>query len=74
MKLININQISKSFAEKYYKGSLDDIIYDIIDFNRKLRSPDEMSDYDAIKAFKAIMSYCGIKHVDINKFIKLKIE
>ena len=74
MKLININQISKTFAEKYYNNSLDDIIYDIMDFNRKLRSPEKMEDYDAIKAFKAIMSYCGIKHVDLNKFIKLKIE
>ena len=74
MKLININQISKTFAEKYYNNSFDDVIYDIMDFNRKLRSPDEMDDYDAIKVFKAIMSYCGIKHVDLNKFIKLKIE
>ena len=74
MKLININQISKTFADKYYNNSLDDIIYDIIDFNRKLRTPDEMSDFDAIKAFKAIISYCGIKHVDLNKFIKLQIE
>lgn len=74
MKLININQISKSFADKYYNGSLDDVIYDIMDFNRKLRAPEEISDFDAIKAFKAIIAYCGIKHVDLNKFIKLKIE
>ena len=74
MKLINLNQVSKNFSETYYNNSLDDIIYDIMDFNRKLRSPNEMSDYDAIKAFKSIIAYCGVKHVDLNKFIKLKIE
>lgn len=74
MKLININQISKTFGEKYYNNQIDDVIFDIMEFNRKLRSPDEMTDYDAIKAFKAIFSYCGIKHIDINKFIKLHIE
>lgn len=74
MKLININQISKTFSDKYYDGSLDDVIFDIMEFNQKLRSPENISDYDAIKAFKAILSYCGIKHIDINKFIKLKIE
>lgn len=74
MKLINLNQISKTFGEKYYDNKIDDIIYDIIDFNKKLRSNEELGDYDAIKMFKAIIAYCGVKHVDINKFIKLKIE
>jgi len=74
MKLINLNQISKSFGENYYKNNMDDIIYDIMDFNRKLRASEEMTDFDAIKVFKAIISYCGVKHVDLNKFIKLKIE
>ena len=74
MKLININQISKTFGEKYYNNQIDDVIFDIMEFNRKLRSPDEMTDYDAIKAFKAIFSYCGINHIDINKFIKLHVE
>jgi len=74
MKLINLNQISKSFGENYYKNNMDDIIYDIMDFNRKLRASEEMTDFDAIKVFKAIISYCGVKYVDLNKFIKLKIE
>jgi len=75
MKLINLNQISKVFADKYYNGSADDIIYDIMEFNHKLRNPEKMDiDHDPIKAFKAIFSYCGINHVDLNKFIKLKIE
>jgi len=74
MKLININEVCKSFNEKYYNNDFDYILYDIMNFNKKLISEEEMTEYDAIKAYKAISAYCGIKNIDLNKFIKLKIE
>jgi len=74
MKLININEVCKSFNKKYYNDDFDSILYDIIEFNKKILSEEEITEYDAIKAYKAISAYCGIKNIDLNKFIKLKIE
>lgn len=74
MHIINLNNASAQFAEKYYNNSEEDIIYDILNFAKNIRESQNLDDYNILKAFKAIMSYCGIKHVDINKFIKLKIE
>lgn len=73
-KIININSICKTFSEKYYKDNLDDILFDLFEFSKKLRSENEMETYDRIKAFKSILAYCGIKQVDLNRFFKLKIE
>lgn len=75
MKLININEVCKSFNEKFYNNDFDSIMYDIINFNKKLLlENEEITEYDIIKAYKAISAYCGIKNIDLNKFIKLKIE
>ena len=74
MKLININEMCKSFSEKYYDDNIDDILYDIINFNKKLFSENEVTEYDAVKAFRSICAYCNKKNIDMNKYIRLKIE
>lgn len=73
MKLINLNHISKEFAEKYYNNQEEDIVYDILDFTRKIRQNEEIDEYQTIKMLKAIMGYCGIKNVNINKYFKLSV-
>lgn len=73
-KVININSICKTFSDKYYSNNQDDILYDIFEFTKKLRSEDKLETYDIIKGFKAILAYCGNKQVDLNRFFKLKIE
>jgi len=72
--VINLNNISKQFANKYYNNNEEDILYDIYEFTKNLRELDNIDDYQAFKAYKAIISYCGIKNIDLNKFIKLRVE
>ena len=73
MKLINLNQISSQFAKLYYDNNQEDITYDILEFAKKVRLNEKIDHYSAIKMLKAIMSYCGVNNVDINKYFKLKI-
>ena len=73
-KLINLNFICKTFSEKYYKDNIDNILFDLFEFYKKLRSENEMETYDKIKGFKSMLAYCGLKQVDLNRFFKLKIE
>lgn len=73
MKLINLNSISQQFAEKYYNNNEEDIIFDILNFSKKVRLNEEIDEYQTIKMLKAIMAYCGIKNVDINKYFKLSV-
>ena len=71
--LINLNQISSQFAKAYYDNNKEDINYDILEFAKKIRLNEDIDHYSAIKMLKAIMAYCGVNNVDINKYFKLKI-
>ena len=73
MKLINLNSISKQFAAKYYENKEEDIVFDILDFAKKVRLNEEIDEYNKIKILKAAMAYCGIKNVDINKYFRLSV-
>lgn len=69
---IDLNGISKQFAETFFNNMKEDIEIDLFYFSDKIANGD-FNSYNMIKLFKALFSYCGNRNIDLNKYFALKI-
>ena len=74
---IDLNELTSSIDAKFYKEkSIDELtfeLYKIVDNENKL-SKKWLSRFDAIDAFKLILSICHKSKIDLNNFILISIS
>jgi len=71
---IDMNHVAREVLESHYAMCSDKTLaLEVESLAKKLAKPSS-EDYDAIRCLKALLSYCSLRGVDLNKYISLEIS
>lgn len=76
-KQIDLNELTSSIDTEFYKEkSIDDITFELHKITDKQNNLSKkwLSRFDAIEAFRLILSICHKSKIDLNQFIQISIS
>lgn len=76
MSKININEITSSINNKFYKEkSIDELTFELYKILNKQNNLSEkwLSRFDTVEALKLILSICYKSKTDLNNFMQISI-